>query len=51
MLKTRAGLFDALAARVRSCHPYEIPSIVATELPLIEPAYAAWLAEETRELD
>ena len=49
VLKTRASLFEALAAQVRSCHPYEIPSIVATELPLMEPAYAAWLAEETQE--
>ena len=49
VLKTRASLFEALAAQVRSCHPYEVPSIVATELPLIEPTYAAWLAQETQE--
>ena len=49
VLKTRASLFEPLSALVRRCHPYEVPSIVATELPRIEPTYAAWLAAETRE--
>lgn len=49
LMKTRAELFDSLAAKVRSAHPYEVPSIVATELPLIDAAYAEWLAQETKE--
>jgi periplasmic divalent cation tolerance protein len=48
VLKTRAELFEAVAACVKALHPYEVPSIVATELPHIEAAYAAWLSEETR---
>lgn len=49
VLKTRADLFEAVAARVKALHPYETPSIVATELPLVEQSYAEWLAQETRE--
>jgi periplasmic divalent cation tolerance protein len=47
ILKTRAGLFERLAARVRKEHPYETPCIIATELTQIDPAYARWLEEET----
>ncbi len=47
LLKTRAELFDRLAARVKAEHPYETPCIIATELTQIDPAYAKWLGEET----
>ena len=47
LLKTRAELFDKLAARVKSEHPYEVPCIIATELVAIDPAYADWLEAET----
>jgi periplasmic divalent cation tolerance protein len=47
LLKTRAELFDSLAARVKSEHPYETPCIIATELVAIDPAYAEWLEAET----
>ena len=47
VLKTRMALFDAVCEKVRALHPYEVPSIVATELNRVEPAYAAWLAAET----
>lgn len=47
MLKTRAGLFGRLAARVKALHSYEVPCIVAMGLADIEPAYAAWLEQET----
>ncbi len=47
LLKTRAGLFESLSVRVNELHPYEVPSIVATELAIVEDAYAQWLAEET----
>jgi periplasmic divalent cation tolerance protein len=46
-LKTRAQLFDRLAARAKSLHPYEVPCIVAMELCDLDPAYAKWLEEET----
>jgi periplasmic divalent cation tolerance protein len=47
LLKTRAELFDKLAARLKSEHPYETPCIIATELAAIDPAYAQWLEAET----
>ncbi len=47
MLKTRAGLFARLAERVKALHSYEVPCIVAMELADVEPAYAAWLQQET----
>lgn len=48
-LKTRAVLFDQLAARVKALHPYETPCIIATELVAVEADYAAWLEAETRD--
>jgi periplasmic divalent cation tolerance protein len=49
ILKTRAALFDALCAKVKSSHPYDVPSIIATELPFVDKDYADWLIEETKE--
>jgi periplasmic divalent cation tolerance protein len=46
-LKSRAHLFEKLAARVKSLHPYKVPCIVAMELSHLDPAYANWLEEET----
>ncbi len=45
-LKTRAALFDKVAATVRDAHPYETPEIVATPLTHLSPDYAAWLDSE-----
>ena len=47
-LKTRASLFDAVCEKVRELHPYEVPSIIAMELPFVDAAYAEWLEAETR---
>jgi len=47
LLKTRADLFDRLAARVKEMHDYDTPCIIATELVAVDPAYAKWLEEET----
>lgn len=47
LLKTRAGLFDQVASRVRALHPYDTPCIIATEIVAIDPDYAAWLEAET----
>jgi periplasmic divalent cation tolerance protein len=49
VFKTRAELFDALCAKVKSGHPYEIPGIAATELAFVDKPYADWLIQETRE--
>lgn len=47
VIKSRASLFEALAARVRALHSYETPCIIATELVALDPDYAAWLEAET----
>lgn len=45
--KTRAALFDALAARVRALHSYEVPCIVSWPIEAGYPAYLAWIEAET----
>jgi periplasmic divalent cation tolerance protein len=47
VLKTRAALFDAVCDAVRANHPYEVPSIVATDLVAVDKDYADWLEAET----
>ncbi len=47
LAKTRADLFDALAARVRALHSYTTPCIVEVPLGLIDSGYLAWLLAET----
>lgn len=49
LLKSRSAHFEAVVELVSSIHPYETPSIVATELVAIDAGYADWLAAETRE--
>lgn len=48
LLKTRATLFGAAAARVRDLHPYEVPAIVGHPIEAVDD-YAAWVAAETLE--
>ena len=48
LAKTRAALFDALAARVRALHDYETPCIVALPLVAGDDDYLAWLRAQTR---
>ncbi len=47
LLKTRAELFDRVCEQVRELHPYEVPAIVATELPHVDAGFAEWLIAET----
>lgn len=49
LLKTRPALFEAVCAVIRPLHPYETPSIVATEILRADPAYADWLDHETKD--
>lgn len=46
-LKTRFSLFARLVQRAKALHPYRVPCIIALEVVAIEPAYAAWLEDET----
>ncbi|MEN3973591.1 divalent-cation tolerance protein CutA [Emcibacter sp. SYSU 3D8] len=45
--KTRASLFDALTARVRALHAYEVPCIVSWPIDAGNPAYLSWIEAET----
>ncbi len=45
--KTRADLFERLAARVRALHSYDVPCVVELTVGRGNPAYLAWLEEAT----
>lgn len=47
ILKTRAELFDPLAAAIRAHHPYEVPEITALPVVAADEAYRAWVMAET----
>lgn len=47
LLKTRAELFDTVAAEVERLHPYETPGIMAVPLARVNADYEAWLVAET----
>jgi periplasmic divalent cation tolerance protein len=47
LLKARAGDVDALAARVRALHSYDVPEVIAVPIVAGSTAYLAWLAEAT----
>jgi len=45
--KTQAARVEALAARVRALHPYELPGVVALPVVAGDPAYLDWIAAES----
>ena len=45
--KTRADLVDAVIARVRDLHGYDVPCIVALPIDAGNLAYLDWIAAET----
>jgi periplasmic divalent cation tolerance protein len=47
IMKTRAALFDALAARVRALHSYDTPEVVALAITTGSAAYLDWLQGAT----
>jgi len=47
LLKARAADVEALAARVRALHSYEVPEVVALPIDGGLAPYLAWLAEST----
>jgi periplasmic divalent cation tolerance protein len=46
-IKTRADLFDAVAAAIRAAHPYELPEILAVPICDATSDYLAWIDAET----
>ena len=47
LLKTRAALFDSVAARIKALHPYEIPCIEALPVGQASPDFASWVCVQT----
>jgi periplasmic divalent cation tolerance protein len=47
--KTRRDLVDRLAARARELHSYSCPCVVAVDIAGGNPAFLAWIDQETRE--
>lgn len=45
--KCRAVDVDAIAARVKSVHPYELPEVIALPITAGLPGYLKWLVAET----
>ena len=50
-IKTRAALFEEVAAEVRRLHPYAVPSILARLVGQADQAYLDWILEATRRAD
>ncbi|HEX6944928.1 MAG TPA: divalent-cation tolerance protein CutA, partial [Casimicrobiaceae bacterium] len=46
-VKTRADRFAAVAAAIRSRHPYELPEILAVPIVDGHPEYLAWIDDAT----
>jgi periplasmic divalent cation tolerance protein len=46
IIKTTPDRYPALAARLASLHPYEVPEILALPLAAGHPPYLAWLAAQ-----
>ncbi len=48
LIKTTANHYDELEAAIKTLHPYDVPEIIAIPVSAAWPAYAAWVAQETR---
>jgi len=48
IVKTRASLVDAVAQRVKSLHPYQVPEVIALPIAGGIASYLQWIDEETR---
>jgi periplasmic divalent cation tolerance protein len=43
LIKSNAGVWDALETRIRELHPYELPEVVAVPIVRGSAAYLSWL--------
>lgn len=48
LIKTTTTRFAALAERLRSLHPYDVPEIIALPITQGLPAYLNWITENTQ---
>lgn len=46
LLKTPAGRFEALRARLQALHPYQVPEIVALPAARVHLPYLQWVQQE-----
>jgi periplasmic divalent cation tolerance protein len=47
LIKTTLSVYPGLERRLRECHPYELPEIVAIPVVAGLPDYLKWIARET----
>jgi periplasmic divalent cation tolerance protein len=48
IIKTRAGLAEAVRAAVREMHSYATPAILVLPIESVDPDYHAWIVNETQ---
>jgi periplasmic divalent cation tolerance protein len=48
IIKTRAGLAEAVRAAVRQMHSYTTPAILVIPIESVDPDYHAWIVGETQ---
>jgi periplasmic divalent cation tolerance protein len=48
VMKTERSAFDALAAAIRSVHPYSVPEIIAVPITAGSSSYLDWIAAVRR---
>jgi periplasmic divalent cation tolerance protein len=48
MIKTRKSLVEAVTAKVKSMHPYQVPEVIAVPIVGGFGPYLQWIREETR---
>lgn len=51
VIKTAGALVDALRERVAALHPYDLPELVIVPVLGGDPAYLAWVLQETSEAE
>ncbi|NUZ06935.1 divalent-cation tolerance protein CutA [Piscinibacter koreensis] len=47
LIKTTDDRYAALEQAIRGLHPYDLPAIHAFAFVHVDPAYAAWVSDET----
>lgn len=47
IVKTRAAMTDAVTAAVRELHSYNTPAIMVLPVEKMDPAYHAWIVQES----
>lgn len=47
-VKTDLGQFEALEAKVRELHSYEVPEIIALPIVAGSPAYLQWISDQVK---